>query len=114
MRKAQERMGTDAPRYVFAAHIFPDNAAIDETPVGRELALFPFDYAEQGSPNDNPIPVRFTVTAKIRPLDLVRVGGKWFLQFDIEKMSESIFAVECGDANAPLPFEEAASILFGA
>jgi hypothetical protein len=77
----------------------------DETENGASVWL------NRGSDWDGvPFRVRMTVEAEARPLALIRVNGKWYLQFDVQGNQSPMFGVELGEGGA-LSFERAAELL---
>lgn len=106
-----------APCPAFNAVLLPENFG-DEAPDGYPVALVSF-----GNDDDRPMvefTARLAITARIRPHDLVRVNGKWLLEFSIlspdtapdAPASGPLFGVEVGGAD--LSFEDAARLLCGA
>lgn len=107
-----------APSLAFEAVILPDNAG-EDAPDGYPLALVPFGYEDERPMAE--LTARIAITARIRPHDLVRVDGKWFLEFSIlspdaapgEAASGPVFGVEVGGAGS-LPFGDALALVCGA
>ena len=93
----------------FSAFVLPDTD-IDETTDKYGVALH---NCWDGEKQATPFRVRMTVEAEVRPMDLVRVDGRWCLSFVVippNDAHEWSFAVEVGDGGA-FSFEEAVNRL---
>ena len=87
-----------------------DESKCDETPEGQEMFFEPPQDFHPAS-----VPVRLTLTAEVRPLNLLRRGGRWCLSFDLkgcDGCASPVLAIECGEGG-PLSLEEAAQLFFG-
>ena len=94
----------------FHAVLMPEDGIIDKDPNGYEIAI---DRIGAGECTPAEMLAQITITATIRPLDIIRMKGKWFLQFafapdDGGAASGPVFGVEIG---AGLSFEDAARYL---
>ena len=111
MKKQKPTTATHAATLpAFTAFVLDDNT-IDETPDGYGLALR-FNGEEKG---ESVFRARLVLDAEIHPFFLVRVGGKWYLNFEIvapDGCAAPTFAAVCGEESG-LSFEEAARHLCG-
>lgn len=106
------------PCLAFEAVTLPDGAG-DSSPDGFSFALFPIGDGDERPKTE--VTARLTVTARIRPHDLSRVNGKWFMEFSIlspddapdDAASGPMFGVEVGGAGK-LAFEDAMALVCGA
>lgn len=110
MKNANNAAPAIAPAFAWECHVVGDSEN-DKSPDGIEMF---FSAGPEGC--DAPsIPARLSLNVNIRPLNLVRRGERWFLDFDFKggkHESESpVLAVECGEG-APLSLKNAMQLFF--
>ena len=89
-----------------------DDTTLDPTPGGGQVYFFGGSDEDADKAAGN-FRARVTIEADFRPLDMVRIGGKWCLCFVPTSDENPTFAVECGPGKV-WTMEEAASRLCGA
>jgi hypothetical protein len=112
MRRSEQK-GHDTKETIptFSAFILPDKE-VETAANGYGAAI---GNCWDGEENSASFRVRMTIEADVRPVNMVRVGGRWCLSFvvGIDGSDEWTFATEVGDGGS-LSFEEAANRLVGA